>query len=302
MHLGKRFGFVASTDHHAGYPGSYGDGRVAVLASEKTREAIWEALVARRTYAVTGDRIRCAFRVNDACMGSEVKAGGTRRIRLSVTACDAIDKVLVYRNCEPWQVFCGECLSTGAKAKRYKVRVEAGWGLSAEPCVWEGNARVQGGDLLAVEPCFRGRNVLAPSRDKSEDDAINALENRVLEYGPGGVAWRCTSFENPSTLHPMTAAVILEIEGDDSTSLQVRLNGASLSVSLGELAEGSRGMHTRPYGSEAFLIHRAIPETEYRFCREWTDTSGTNPWDAYDLEIRQVNGQCAWISPVFIQE
>ena len=57
LRQGHKFGFVASTDHHAGFPGSYGDGMAAVLAEEKTRESIWEAIKARRTYAVTGDRI-----------------------------------------------------------------------------------------------------------------------------------------------------------------------------------------------------------------------------------------------------
>ena len=62
MARGHRFGFIASTDHHAGYPGSYGDGRLAVLAEQKTRAAIWEAILARRTYAVTGDKIACTSR------------------------------------------------------------------------------------------------------------------------------------------------------------------------------------------------------------------------------------------------
>lgn len=34
---------VASTDHHAGFPGSYGDGLAAVMAEERTRESLWEA-------------------------------------------------------------------------------------------------------------------------------------------------------------------------------------------------------------------------------------------------------------------
>lgn len=35
---------MASTDQHSGYPGSYGDGRIGVLAPSLTRDAIWEAL------------------------------------------------------------------------------------------------------------------------------------------------------------------------------------------------------------------------------------------------------------------
>ena len=41
LERGHRFGIVASTDQHSGYPGSYGDGRVAVYATERSRDAIW---------------------------------------------------------------------------------------------------------------------------------------------------------------------------------------------------------------------------------------------------------------------
>ena len=300
LRLGNRFGFAASTDHHAGYPGSYGDGRVAVLAEELTRAAIWEALLARRTYAVTGDKIRCEFAVNGACMGSEVAAAARQDVALTATGCDAIDKVIVYRNGQPWQVVCGECLAGGARAERYKVRIESGWGHATESYGWEGVARVRGGELTGVEPCFRGRNVLAPSRDKTEDAAINALDNRIVEQAEDHVVWRAVTVKNPSTLHPATASVILEIRGDASTVLDVELNGTKLTVSLGDLAAGSRGVHTKLYNSEAFLIHRAVPETAYAFAREWSDVPTGGACDVYDVEVRQVNGQCAWVTPVFV--
>ena len=47
LKMGKRFGFVGSTDHHAGFPGSYGDCKLAVLAPENSREAIFDAICRR---------------------------------------------------------------------------------------------------------------------------------------------------------------------------------------------------------------------------------------------------------------
>lgn len=41
---GNKFGIMCSTDQHSGYPGSYGDGRIGVLAPSLTRDAIWDAL------------------------------------------------------------------------------------------------------------------------------------------------------------------------------------------------------------------------------------------------------------------
>ena len=57
---------MASTDQHSGYPGSYGDGRIGVLAPSLTRDAIWDALRTRHVCAATGDKILIDFRLNDA--------------------------------------------------------------------------------------------------------------------------------------------------------------------------------------------------------------------------------------------
>lgn len=43
-----KFGIMCSTDQHSGYPGSYGDGRIGVLAPSLTRDAIWDALKNRQ--------------------------------------------------------------------------------------------------------------------------------------------------------------------------------------------------------------------------------------------------------------
>ena len=57
LQCGHRFGIIGSSDHHAAHPGSHGHGRMAVWADDLTRAGIWSAIQARRTYALTGDRI-----------------------------------------------------------------------------------------------------------------------------------------------------------------------------------------------------------------------------------------------------
>ena len=59
---GYRLGFVGSSDGHDGHPGlahlaSPSGGLAAILSDEVTREGIYEALLARRTYATNGPRI-----------------------------------------------------------------------------------------------------------------------------------------------------------------------------------------------------------------------------------------------------
>ncbi|GGH30498.1 DUF3604 domain-containing protein [Paenibacillus segetis] len=306
LNQGKKFSFAGSTDHHAGYPGSYGDGRVAVWAEEKTRESIWEAIKAGRTYAVTGDKIECQFTLNGACMGSEVEAASDRHLVLDAICADYIDKITVYKNTKPWKVVTGdsimmETIPSKGSMSRYKIRVEMGWGESKHGYSWEAKASVENGKLLAADSCFRGQSVLAPEPGMSENLDINKLDNRLVEQTGQSLRWTCTTFQNPSTLHPATAAVILEVEGDEASRVVVEANGIKMEFSLAELLTGSRSMHVQPYSSEAILIHRAVPEAAYQVHLEWNDTEKDKDTDVYHAEIRQANHQFAWISPIFVK-
>jgi hypothetical protein len=82
LQKGLRPGFIATSDTRLTTPGNprgfpYGDlpypgGLTAVLAKELTREAVLEALRARRCYATTGLRYLVEFTVDGSQMGSEL--------------------------------------------------------------------------------------------------------------------------------------------------------------------------------------------------------------------------------------
>lgn len=77
---GHRLGFVGGTDTHFGQPGrsphffGEGGGLAGVYVAALTREALWDALHARRCYATTGARILLDARINGSAMGSEITA------------------------------------------------------------------------------------------------------------------------------------------------------------------------------------------------------------------------------------
>lgn len=81
--MGRRLGFVGGGDDHDGHPGDpvatgaepfrYRDGLMGVWAPELTREAIFQAMYDRHTYATTGARIIVLFRVSGAFMGEELR-------------------------------------------------------------------------------------------------------------------------------------------------------------------------------------------------------------------------------------
>lgn len=73
---GYRLGFIGGGDGHIGHPGetySVCGGLGGVYAADRSRESVWEALRARRTYATSGERIILLFRLFDHWMGEEVE-------------------------------------------------------------------------------------------------------------------------------------------------------------------------------------------------------------------------------------
>ena len=79
-------------------PGDYREGLAAVLAPELTREAIFDALKKRRTYAVTGARIELDFRINGHRIGEILPYTPQREILVSVSGWDDIASVEVLKN------------------------------------------------------------------------------------------------------------------------------------------------------------------------------------------------------------
>jgi hypothetical protein len=79
LRQGYHMGLIASSDDHTGHPGnnpvtkSQRGGVAAVFAPEKTREAIFGGLVARRAYGSSGARIYLKTEVEGAPMGSEIE-------------------------------------------------------------------------------------------------------------------------------------------------------------------------------------------------------------------------------------
>jgi len=299
LQQGKRFGFAGSTDHHAGFPGSYGDGRVAIVADRLSRPAIMAAIRSRRTYCVTGDKIVLDFRVGKAMFGEEASIEGPRPIRFTLRGSDAFERVVLYKNGLPWRWYSPLDLKGPAGNGRFKVRVELGWGRDAEPYAWKASVALKGGKLLGAEPCFRGRSILAPRPGDPDYTEANDLDNEIEGRSADGIQWRCMSFANISTQHSATSAMILEIEGDEATELACVVNAQRFAHSIGDLLRGGRVHYEMPFASEAVVVHRAVPAAEYDVSGQVEDAADLAPGDFYFLEAIQFNGQCAWSSPIW---
>ena len=104
---GARMGCVAGSDDHSGtnglilpekpYPHNF-PGITAVWARENTLPAIFEALKARRCYALMGGRIVLDFRLNGHYMGEELPDARERQIYFKITADAPVDTVTLVKN------------------------------------------------------------------------------------------------------------------------------------------------------------------------------------------------------------
>ena len=290
---GNIFGVVGSTDHHNAFPGSYGYGRLGLWAESLSRDALWEALAQRRSYALTGDRIELAFSLNGRFMGSVTPASDERQIDVAIQGGSAIDYIdLLHNN----QIIHRESvLQQATTAQRYKVHVEMGWGEQAEPFVWAVDLAVEDGVLYDVEPRLRG---YGPSEKPTGDDFAYSHWQRE---GENAVRLHTKTRQNPSLHTAATEGLSLLIEGDASTQLRATINGREETLRLGELFTGARSFYTSGFVSPALCFHRAVPEAEYERHFSFLHQQQSSQRDWYTVRVRQKNNQWAWSSPIWVE-
>lgn len=294
---GKLTGAVGSTDHHSAHPGSYGHGRAGVWAAALTRDGIWEAIKARRTYALTGDRIALAYAVNDEPIGGIAPQAEARQVEISVEAGDAIEHIELLHNnrvLQHWSI--PDADPDAGWQGRCKVSLELGWDEKNRDVDWEVGLEIVGGDLIGIEPRFRGRDIVAPQTGEAASHAFSQWERT----GQHGVSFQTRTWGNPTTTTANTQGMSLEIAGSSSTRIAARINGEKIEVALGELLQHARAGYTAGYRSPAYRFSRAATQAEYAWQGSFTHQARSARRDWYTVRVRQKNGQMAWGSPIWV--
>jgi hypothetical protein len=107
LRRGYRLGFVGSGDSHDGHPGlthlaGPSGGLAGIFSDELTRESVYAALRARRTYATNGPRIFLSVTLDDQLMGAALSAvadeNATKRLIARVVATAPIAHVDIVRS------------------------------------------------------------------------------------------------------------------------------------------------------------------------------------------------------------
>lgn len=297
---GLRFGVIGSTDDHLGYPGAYREGLAAIKASSLTREALFEALRARRTYAVTGDRIDLDFHLNGQIMGQELPYTRQRRIEVAIRGWDEVERVEILKNNRVvHRDFPMDRVPAAGSWKRpVAVRFEYGWG--PWPALgwggtadWDFRLEVEGGRIESMQTCFatgpldefRRDQVLSRSGRHIHVKSYTALRQQVDDYSQ--------------------KAIVMRIEGDPGTRVRAictKPKPCSLVQTLGQLSESNEMLFTAPFPWESAMLHRLVFADNYetRFTFEDEDSGDSANW--YYVRVVQANGDLAWSSPVWVEK
>jgi hypothetical protein len=315
---GLRFGFVASSDDHAGYPGAYGEGVLGVWATELTSAALFEAVRARRTYAATGDRILLDVKLNGRPMGSELPMTRDRQFDVRIEGQDAVAMVELVRNGrviarhfpedhvaqDSAPVLMGPAsrqernpVPRHGLPGRVKCRIQFGWGPWARlaldrVCQWEMTVTLRGGKFAGALGCYQWAPFGERLRDRSRvvSDTEVRLESHTTRQECYG--------EDP------TKSLILDMSGGPEAVLTVSLNKPAeqtVKVRLADLLHDNVVTFTGPFPSESFIIGRLIAPAEFAATIRWHDrdkAAGKGDW--YYARVTQHNGHMAWSSPIWV--
>jgi hypothetical protein len=296
---GLRFGFVASSDDHLGYPGAYGEGVLGMWAKDLSRESLFEAVRARRTYAATGDRIGLEFAINGRPMGSQLEHTTDRQIDVRVEGQDAVQMVELIRNGRVIERYFPEDHTEGPLKLpgRAKCRITYGWGPWAalglgRTALWDMTITIDGGRFLRATPCFQ-----AAPFDENLRDHLRVVSDTEIHVDSNTTRVNCFA-EDP------TKGVVLELEGKPDAELTVKLRKPteqSVRSKLADLRDDNVVTFTGVFTSESWIIERLVGPSEFAASIRWQDRrteGGEGDW--YYVRVTQHNGHMAWSSPIWV--
>lgn len=292
---GHVFGIVGNTDHHSAFPGSYGHGRMAAYARGTDRAALWEAMTARHTNALTGPNVHLLAAIGPVIQGGIVAPSEDAALDVEAIAGGEIDSIDVIRNGRLFQRV-SPALSPAPVSRDDDTLLflELGWGARGSSHDWTGEITLEGGAITGLEPRFRGTEVVSPLEG---DDSGHALPAATLD---GGTArFSVTAEANPNNSTTATQGLALRLRLDDpGATIRATLCGQSIEIPAARLREGALSGNLGPIDSPAYRFHPLPRPADWQW-QGRLPLGALAAGETLYVRLRQTDGQMAWASPIF---
>ena len=290
-----RFGVIGSTDNHAGFPGSFGFGRIGVWASELTREAIWEGIVRRRTVALTGNRVEVMLAGNGSPMGSVLTGNVDRELAVTVSASAGIETVDLLKDGE---LFDRRTIDTSidSTGEQFVIPVWVGWSSQRQGIDWDVEVMPRQGRIVSVEPHFRGPLHV----DAHNARTAQLLSAGTLDFDPerSVARLRASTKGNASSVENDSQGFTLTLAGPLDAEVEIRVaDGPSFTASVSDLLVGERSFNPWGYAGGAIQVGPAVPRAQCQATVRFVDTDQSG--SSYQARIQLRNSQWAWSSPIW---
>ncbi|GAB4139315.1 MAG: hypothetical protein Tsb0016_05870 [Sphingomonadales bacterium] len=295
--LGHVFGVVGNSDHHSAYPGSYGHGRMAVLAASHDRDAIWQAMMARRTVALTGDRIHLCAGIDGTPIGGVLGPRGDAVLNLEAVGGGAIDMIDILRNGRLFRRITPALEPSPIDPMVDPIEtilvLEMGWGARGSSHRWAGDLDIAGGKILSAEPRLRGPDIVSPTegRDDSRDTTAIECEDSRVHFD-------ITAMANRNNFTPATQAIALRVQLSEDSHIALRLGNYRREVPVERLLEGALSDNLGAIDTPAYRLH-GLPLPHQWQWHGKIPLGSLRDGESVHVKLRQKNGQTAWTSPIF---
>ena len=310
---GHQVGFVAASDDHLSHPGyaapsrnslAQRGGLGAVFARERTRDAIFDGMKARRAYATTGDRIILDVSLNGAGMGERTAFATERTVSGRVIGTAPIDTVTVFKNDEP--IWSRDHLTATGAVDDGPTTLHLAFHSDATPLHWgdpprgwrhwQGTVTLLGGTIVDA----RLTDEFNPNWQSLERDG-NVLRFHTISRGDAStLVLSVTDLGEEAML-----AVDLEETRETGSAPPIyrppaTIAGSSvqLPVAQTEAGEVRATMPIPDYDDYIALRRVAAGVRDVAFAV--TDTSTPRQGDYYYVRVQQANDAAAWSSPIWV--
>ena len=313
LNHGHQVGFTAASDNHLSQPGysaplpgglAQTGGLGAVIAQERTTDALFDAMKNLSAYATNGDRIVLDVTLNGGGMGTRVPFSETRQIEGRVVGTAPIDTVTVVKNDEViWERDVATAEHDGTRDGRYHLTFETssvplhprdnprGWRH------WTGTLKVSGATVALATP------------QDFQDLAATEFE----QTAPGEFRFRTQTRGDTSSialeLTDVGESAIVELDLMEETetggaplifSQHNLVPAASVSLRVADMRDG-RTAAELPIGPwvDRAVLRRVVTDGQRDLTFSLEDT-GTLQGDWYYVRVTQTNDAIAWSSPIWV--